>query len=124
MAYCKACECKLRPHLQDLKLHATRNKHVENMKKRKLAAVTRPIDSHFKPGPSKPTGRELKIAELRLAAHVAVHSSLSTADHLTPLFASMFPDSNVATGVTLGCPKCTALVSKVLLFVKCCWKAS
>ncbi|KAL3179533.1 hypothetical protein MRX96_037917 [Rhipicephalus microplus] len=102
MAYCKVCDCKLRPHLQDLKLHTTRNKHVENIKRMKLAAVTKPIDSHFKPGPSKPTGMELKVAELRLAAHVAVHSSLSTADHLAPLLASTFPESKVASGVTLG----------------------
>lgn len=114
MAYCKVCDCKLRPHLQDLKLHTTRNKHVENIKRMKLAAVTKPIDSHFKPGPSKPTGMELKVAKLRLAAHVAAHSSLSTADHLAPLMASTFPESKVASGVTLGRTKCTALVSKVL----------
>ncbi|KAH9364475.1 hypothetical protein HPB48_019515 [Haemaphysalis longicornis] len=63
MAYCKVCDCKLRPHLARPKLHATRNKHVENIKRMKLAAVTKPIDSHFKPGPSKPTGIELKVAE-------------------------------------------------------------
>lgn len=80
----------------------------------KLAAVTKPIDSHFKPEPSKPTGTELKIAELRLAVHVAVHSAVSIADHLTPLLAGTLPESNVATGVRLGHMKCTALVSKVL----------
>lgn len=114
MVYCKACKCKLRPHVQDLKVHVTRHKHIQNMKSMKLASVTRPIDSHFKPGPSKPTSTQLKIAELRLAAHVAVHSSLCSADHLAPLLASTFPESNVAVGVTLGRTKCTALVSKVL----------
>ncbi|XP_075744327.1 uncharacterized protein LOC142803108 [Rhipicephalus microplus] len=96
MAYCKVCDCKLRPHLQDLQLHTTRNKHVENIKRMKLAAVTKPIDSHFKPGPSKPTGMELKVAELRLAAHVAVHSSLSTADHLAPLLANALHNSTLS----------------------------
>ncbi|XP_075740208.1 uncharacterized protein LOC142786407 [Rhipicephalus microplus] len=80
MAYCKVCDCKLRPHLQDLKLHTTRNKHVENIKRMKLAAVTKPIDSHFKPGPSKPTGMELKLRScaLRHTSPCTVHSPQPT----------------------------------------------
>ncbi|KAG0444525.1 hypothetical protein HPB47_013701 [Ixodes persulcatus] len=80
----------------------------------KTTAATRPIDSLFKPGPSKPTATKLKLAELRLAAHVAAHSSLCTADHLTPVLTSMFQDSSIAAGMTLGRTKCTTLVTKVL----------
>lgn len=113
MAYRKACKCKLRFQMQDLKLHFTRQKHIDNMKAVELAAVTRPIDSFFKPGPSKPNTK-LKLAELCLAAHVAVHSSLCTVDHLTPVLASTFQYSSTAGGMTLGRTKCTALISKVL----------
>lgn len=100
--------------MQDLKLHMTRQKHIDNMRAMKTTAATRPIDSLFKPGPSKPTATKLKLAELRLAAHVAAHSSLCTADHLTPVLTSTFQDSSIAAGMTLGRTKCTALVTKVL----------
>ncbi|XP_040071298.1 uncharacterized protein LOC120843889 [Ixodes scapularis] len=58
--------------------------------------------------------RETKIAELHLAAHIAVHGSLASADHLTPLISDTFRDSFVASSLSMGRTKCTALVTKVL----------
>lgn len=96
--------------MQDFKVH-TRQKHIENVKATKEAAVSTPIDSLFKPGPSKPTTTKMKLAELRLAAHIAVHSSLCTSDHPTSVVKNAFRDSSVADERTLERTKCTALIT-------------
>ncbi|KAH6941577.1 hypothetical protein HPB50_020470 [Hyalomma asiaticum] len=56
---------------------------------------------------------DLKVAELRLPAHLAVHGSFLTADHLTPVISGCFRDSVLTSAVTLGRTKCAALVTKI-----------
>ncbi|KAL3205574.1 hypothetical protein MRX96_040752 [Rhipicephalus microplus] len=116
MAYCRACKVELRPHVQDLKLHSTRVKHANNMK-RSAGPAAGPLASFVDRRPREPcssSSDDLKVAELRLAAHLAVHGSFLTADHLTPVISGCFSDSVLASAVTLGRTKCAALVTKVL----------
>ncbi|KAL3187458.1 hypothetical protein MRX96_024971 [Rhipicephalus microplus] len=114
MAYCRACKVELRPHVQDLKLHSTRVKHANNMK-RSAGPAAGPLASFVDRRPREPcssSSDDLKVAELRLAAHLAVHGSFLTADHLTPVISGCFSDSVLASAVTLGRTKCAALVTK------------
>nr|XP_037270232.1 uncharacterized protein LOC119161823 [Rhipicephalus microplus] len=104
MAYCRACKVELRPHVQDLKLHSTRVKHANNMK-RSAGPAAGPLASFVDRRPREPcssSSDDLKVAELRLAAHLAVHGSFLTADHLTPVISGCFSDSVLASAVTLG----------------------
>ncbi|KAL3197743.1 hypothetical protein MRX96_044749 [Rhipicephalus microplus] len=114
MAYCRACKVELRPHVQDLKLHSTRVKHANNMK-RSAGPAAGPLASFVDRRPREPcssSSDDLKVAELRLAAHLAVHGSFLTADHLTPVISGCFSDSVLASAVTLGRTKCAVLVTK------------
>lgn len=107
---------ELRPHVQDLKLHSTRVKHANNMK-RSAGPAAGPLASFVDRRPREPcssSSDDLKVAELRLAAHLAVHGSFLTVDHLTPVISGCFSDSVLASAVTLGRTKCAALVTKVL----------
>lgn len=118
MAYCKVCKTELRPHIQDLKLHKSRVKHQNNVLLLSKPAAER-MDSFVtaRPRDTDPVimyAKEIKAAELRLAAHVAVHGSFFAADHLAPLVRDCFKDSAIASSVTLGGTKCTALVTRVL----------
>ncbi|CAN7996392.1 unnamed protein product [Ixodes hexagonus] len=117
MAYCRVCKAELRSHAQDLKAHISRAKHQRNMQ---LAAATirpGPLDNFVQLEPriqSQQAHRQVKTVELRLAAHVAVHSSIMTADHLTPLLKDCFKDSVTATALSMGRTKCTSFITKVL----------
>ncbi|KAH8041257.1 hypothetical protein HPB51_014405 [Rhipicephalus microplus] len=116
MAYCRACKVELRPHVQDLKLHSTRVRHANNMK-RSAGPAAGPLASFVDRRPREPcssSSDDLKVAELRLAAHLAVHGSFLTADHLTPVISGCFSDSVSASAVTLGRTKCAALVTKLI----------
>ncbi|XP_064488440.1 uncharacterized protein LOC135400538 [Ornithodoros turicata] len=54
------------------------------------------------------------MIELRIAAHIAVHSTFKTADHMTPVIKDCFADSALATNMSLCRTKCAALITKVL----------
>lgn len=51
----------------------------------------------------------VKISELKLAAHIACHSSVNTIDHLAELVRDIS-----CKEIALHRTKCTALVNKVL----------
>ncbi|KAH6948657.1 hypothetical protein HPB50_025652 [Hyalomma asiaticum] len=88
MARCTACNVDLRAHVQYLKAHTTTAKHARNMRSRAASAGQTPLAKFVTSqsrAPSSSSSKEVKITELRLAAHIAVHSSIVTADHLTPL---------------------------------------
>lgn len=116
MARCTACNVDLRAHVQDLKAHTTTAKHARNMRSRAASAGQTPLAKFVTSQPRAPSSssKEVKITELRLAAHIAVHSSIVTADHLTPLVRECFKDSGVASSLSMGRTKCTALINKVL----------
>ncbi|KAK4874034.1 hypothetical protein RN001_013394 [Aquatica leii] len=74
-AYCKLCKSTLRAHIMDLKKHANSQIHKKNMEKycmkNKLVQF----------GVSNVT-KAKKICDLKLAIHIAIHSSVLTSDHL------------------------------------------
>lgn len=64
MAYCRACKVELRPHVQDLKLHSTRVKHANNMK-RSAGPAAGPLASFVDRRPREPcsgSSDDLKVA--------------------------------------------------------------
>ncbi|KAG0415102.1 hypothetical protein HPB47_007741 [Ixodes persulcatus] len=84
----------------------------------KAAIRPRPLDNFVQLEPriqSQQANRQVKTVVLRLAALVAVHSSICmTADHLTPLQKDCFKDSVTAAALSMGRTKCTSLITKVL----------
>ncbi|KAG0421090.1 hypothetical protein HPB47_003017, partial [Ixodes persulcatus] len=82
MAYCKACKTEL------LLLAPSASGRIDSF----ATAWSR--------DPISTLPKEVKAAELRLVAHLAIHGSFLTADYLTPL--------------VKDCLKCTALVTQVL----------
>lgn len=81
MAYCTACKTELRAHVQDLKAHRKTEKHARNMQPSPTAHEQRQLQRFVVSQPRVASNRtEVKIAELRLAAHIAVHGSLAAAN--------------------------------------------
>lgn len=79
-----------------------------------LPAGQRKTDNVLKTSNKEQHVNYTKVAELKLATHLAIHSPLSLADHLVPVCKSAFPDSAIASSVKIGATKCTALVTWVL----------
>ncbi|XP_066944582.1 SCAN domain-containing protein 3-like [Macrobrachium rosenbergii] len=115
-ATCKYCRCDIRAHYKDLLDHAKTQKHIRTSSVEvSLTKGQRKIDSVFKASTSKGEDvKATKIAELKLATHIAIHSPLSLSDHLVPVCKSAFPDSGIASRMKMGATKCTALVTHVL----------
>ncbi|KAK3864442.1 hypothetical protein Pcinc_029875 [Petrolisthes cinctipes] len=115
-AMCKYCKCEVRAHHNDLLDHAKTQKHIRATSLHESLPVgQQKIDSVFKSTGSKVQDvNSTKVAELKLATHLAIHSPLSLADHLVCVCKSAFPDSATALRVKMGATKCTALVTRVL----------
>ncbi|XP_022119940.2 uncharacterized protein LOC110996526 [Pieris rapae] len=62
----------------------------------------------------KPITEPRKIAELKIAAYVAEHSSIKAVDHLGVLIKKLDPASSVLEGLKLHRSKCTALIKNVI----------
>lgn len=116
MASCRACKSELRAHVQELRAHRRTAKHKKNMALfTALPLQQNQLETYVTSLPRPPSyTREIKIAQLRLAVHIDVHGSLASADHLTPLISDTFRDSFVASSLSMGRNKCTAIVIKVL----------
>lgn len=102
-AYCKYCKTELRAHHNDLVSHATTEKHRRN------AAPFSSARTLFSVGCERKTqavNNTIKIAELKLAAHIACHSSIRTIDHLGEIVKCVSTKD-----ISLHRTKCSALVS-------------
>ncbi|XP_046841016.1 uncharacterized protein LOC124435111 [Xenia sp. Carnegie-2017] len=103
-AYCKYCKTQIRAHHGELVSHAKTEKHKRN-KQPFLSSRTL-----FELGcQSKKVDNFLKVTEIKIAAHIACHSSLNTVDHLGELFKDVS-----GKDVKLHTTKCTALIKCVL----------
>lgn len=103
-AYCRFCKSEIRAHHGDLVAHGKTEKHKRNQQP---FSASRTL---FSMGCRSVTVDEsLKSSELKLAAHIACHSSINTIDHLGELV-------NDVSGkdINLHRTKCTALVNRVL----------
>ncbi|XP_071580219.1 uncharacterized protein [Temnothorax nylanderi] len=110
-AYCKLCRTTLRPHRTDLMDHTKAKKHKQAesaLPSRKGSGQTILQSYGFK---SKTV--ELKIIDLKLAAHVACHSSVKTVDHLGVLLKNIGKDSKL-NELRLHRTKCSKLICRVL----------
>ncbi|KAE8741263.1 hypothetical protein FOCC_FOCC013218 [Frankliniella occidentalis] len=112
-AYCSYCRTHLRAHRNDLANHATLDKH-----KKAAAAIPRHRGSNqgtlLSHGFKKKT-RSSKVVDMKLAAHVACHSSVRTVDHLGEVLKDLAQGSGTAfEDLRLHRTKCGKIISKVL----------
>ena len=109
-AFCKLCKVELDTHKNDLKKHATTNKHINKLKEVESLVNIQPIAKAF-----KPRIPELQqVAEIRAATFVAKHTALMSADHLMLLMPSIFPDSKITTNLSIHRTKCTDLIKYLI----------
>jgi hypothetical protein len=100
-AYCKS---EIRAHHADLVAHAATAKHQRS------AVPFSNARNLFDVGVRKETiDNSLKSAELKLAVHIACHSSVLTVDHLGELVKEI-----TGKDIALHRTKCTALITRVL----------
>ena len=79
-AYCKFCRCEVRAHRGDLNAHKATEKH------KRYATPHSSMRTLFDVGCSqKIVDNTVKSIELRLALHIACHSSVLTVDQLGEL---------------------------------------
>lgn len=103
-AACKFCKTTVRAHHADLVNHSKTEKHKKN------ATPFSNMRTLFQSGISKiKASNAVKASELKLAAHIACHSSIRTVDHLGELVKDIS-----CKDLSLHRTKCTALVNKVL----------
>lgn len=101
---CKVCLTILRPRLKDIRNHGKTKKHMKNMDPSAFAEL---MKAEVKPPPPPPLGN--KAASLKMAAHIACHSSILTVDHLSTLIKDM-----TSKRFSLHRTKCSMLIRKVL----------
>ena len=103
-AYCKYCKTQIRAHHGDLVSHAKTEKHKRNKQPFSSSRTLFELGCQ-----SKKVDNSLKVTEIKIAAHIACHSSLNTVDHLGELFKDVS-----GKDVKLHRTKCTALIKCVL----------
>ena len=116
-ARCKACNVIVTCGKSELEKHATRAKHIKNVK---AMQHNRSVVACFsKKSEESIHVDKVKTAEIRLATFFAEHNvAFATVDHLIPVLKEAFPDSKIASDVTLGRTKCTNIVKNVLAKVE------
>ena len=98
------CKCEIRAHHSDLQRHAATTKHKQNAAKLSSARTLFDVGCS-----SKQVDNTEKIAELKLAAHIACHSSIATVDHLGEIVKNIS-----GKDISLHRTKCSALIKKAL----------
>ena len=104
VALCRFCKTTIRAHHRDLLDHAKTKKHADNAKPFSQGRTL------FDFGCStKVSDNGTKIAELKLAAHIACHSSVNTITHLGEICQSISGKT-----IQIHRTKCSALIRNVL----------
>ena len=103
-AFCRHCKCEIRAHHADLQRHAATTKHKQNAAKLSSSRTLFDVGCS-----SKQVDNSEKIAELKLAAHIACHSSITTVDHLGEIVKNISGED-----ISLHRTKCSALIKKAL----------
>ncbi|XP_063895636.1 LOW QUALITY PROTEIN: zinc finger protein 862-like [Helicoverpa armigera] len=109
-AWCKACKCTLVAHKKDLVEHSKTKKHDQSLKRSNIVGHSSKMSDFFE----KPLKEPRKVAELKIAAYVAEHSSIKSVDHLGILIKDLDPTSPVLKDLKLHRSKCTALIRNVI----------
>ena len=105
-AACKFCKVILRAHYNDLCAHAERVKHLRNANPGSNMRTLLDVGVVVKSSAT----RQVKMTELKFAAHIACHSSIATIDHL----GEIVNESLDSSGVSIHRTKCSALIKSVL----------
>lgn len=111
-AKCKICNCQLKftGGKTDLLAHYKSSRHRSNSS---AAKIQQPIATCYRA--ETDLKKNAMLADLRAAAFVAEHNvAFLTADHLTELQKTSFPDSKIATSRSCSRTKTTALVKNVI----------
>ena len=103
-AFCRHCKCEIRAHHADLQRHAATTKHKQNAAKLSSARTLFGVGCS-----SKQVDNTEKITELKLAAHIACHSSIATVDYLGEIIKNIS-----GKDISLHRTKCSALIKKAL----------
>ena len=111
-AFYKLCKVELGTHKNDLKksMLLLTNKHINKLKEVESLVNSQPIAKAFKPRITKLQ----QVAEIRAATFVAKHTALMSKDHLMLLMPSIFPDSKIATNLSMHRTKCTGLIKNLI----------
>ena len=73
-----------------------------------------PINTHFLPQGSN-IEKQASIAEVKVVGFLAEHNlPFATADHLGPLFKSIFPDSKIAKAYSCGKTKASCILNRAI----------
>ncbi|XP_043268500.1 uncharacterized protein [Venturia canescens] len=90
--------------------HAKTEKHKKAVSLDKSAKTFEPLTSTFEPVLTEAT----KIAELKIAAFIAEHSSLQTVNHMIDILPQLDPSSHIISNLKLHRTKCSMLIKNVL----------
>ena len=86
--HCKFCKADLRPHLSDLKKHATSQKHLKIVQSRRGTSKT--VFSTFQEPKELTEEMKTKKFELQIALYIATKSSFLAVDDLCEILQNKF----------------------------------
>ena len=111
---CTVCQCSVSCHHQgekDVRRHLGGKKHQDNVKDLERQ---QPINNFFRPT-SHPIHEKVTRAEVKVSAVLAHHNiPIAVADHLSPLFKNIFPDSEIAKAYACARTKTTCILNGAL----------
>jgi len=111
MGFCKLCQHTIRPHLADIKRHATTQKHKANLN---ASSLQKPVVKFFTHEyDANDVLLSKKKTELRLSLFIACHSTLRAVDPLGEIIQADFGGS-AKDAIRLHRTKCRAIIAKVL----------
>ncbi|XP_031334601.1 zinc finger BED domain-containing protein 5-like [Photinus pyralis] len=111
-ARCRACNAEFTAEITVIKNHAKSSKHILKIK----AAPNTTIASMLNKRENEISLQtQSKAAEIKITGFLSEHNiSFNSADHLTNLIKSCFPDSKIAQGMSLGRRKATQISKHVI----------
>ena len=96
----------------DLTRHCRGKSHTTSVNSKRVQG---PITAHFNPQGST-IEQQISIAEVKVTGFLAEHNlPFATADHLGPLFKSIFPDSKIAKGYSCGKMKASCILNRAIV---------
>lgn len=107
-AFCTACHCQLQAKKKTLLDHGKSSKHKKSIVLRKN--FVRDISPFL----ATPVEKAIKIAELKLAAHIAEHSAFSTCDHLGELICHLDVTASNLAKMKIHRTKCSLLITNAI----------
>ncbi|KAK4292900.1 hypothetical protein Pmani_034361 [Petrolisthes manimaculis] len=106
-AFCNVCKSTLVTEVSTLKRHSSSRRHTEGLARQTAAPAAQPP-------PRDGDDDSVTRAEIKLTAFLAEHNvSINTVDHLTSLLKDIFPDSNIASELSLKRTKATRILGNI-----------